>query len=176
MSTRIAVSTPSASAPLPVFSQAVKSRGMVYVSGNIGLDPASWKLVEGGIKAQTVRDLFLSILFSPSPQRETTAVPGICRTSCPTCTLNHSTEAIIASTLQDNRWRIDTWKQTRALTDKHLIGKDPWQYRRSPRCCRELARPRAEGECLHQNLQWFCGDERSVLGAVRRSKTGASAV
>jgi len=48
MTSRIPVSTPDASAPLPVFSQAVKSRGMVYVSGDIGLDPKSWKLVEGG--------------------------------------------------------------------------------------------------------------------------------
>lgn len=56
MTSRVAVSTPGASAPLPVFSQAVKSRGMVYVSGNIGLDPTSWKLVEGGIKAQTVSE------------------------------------------------------------------------------------------------------------------------
>jgi len=48
------VKTPHSPAPLPVFSQAIKANGMVFVSGNIGLDPVTWKLVEGGIKAQTV--------------------------------------------------------------------------------------------------------------------------
>ncbi|KAF8518826.1 Endoribonuclease L-PSP [Hysterangium stoloniferum] len=46
------ISTPNANPPLPVFSQAVISRGMVYVSGNIGCDK-DFKLVEGGVKAQT---------------------------------------------------------------------------------------------------------------------------
>ncbi|EAU92592.1 hypothetical protein CC1G_06603 [Coprinopsis cinerea okayama7 len=38
--------------PLPVFSQAIVSKGTVYASGNIGIT-REWKLVEGGIKAQT---------------------------------------------------------------------------------------------------------------------------
>jgi len=37
---------------LPVFSQAVISKGYVYVSGNIGCDK-EFKLVEGGVQAQT---------------------------------------------------------------------------------------------------------------------------
>jgi enamine deaminase RidA (YjgF/YER057c/UK114 family) len=49
------VSTKTAPAPLPVFSQAIKANGFVFVSGNIGLDKDTWTLVEGGIKAQTVR-------------------------------------------------------------------------------------------------------------------------
>jgi len=48
------VRTSAAPASLPVFSQAIKGNGMVFCSGNIGLDKDTSKLVEGGIKAQTV--------------------------------------------------------------------------------------------------------------------------
>ena len=47
------VSTKKAPAPLPQFSQAVKYNGMVYCSGSIGLDPSSWKSVEGTVKDRT---------------------------------------------------------------------------------------------------------------------------
>jgi len=50
------VSTPDALPPLPAFSQAVISKGHVYVSGNIGLaqltDTSNFKLAEGGVKGQ----------------------------------------------------------------------------------------------------------------------------
>ncbi len=49
------VFTEKAPKPLPQFSQAVKYNGMVYVSGNIGLDAATWKVVEGTVKDRTVR-------------------------------------------------------------------------------------------------------------------------
>ncbi|RKL35373.1 hypothetical protein BFJ72_g8892 [Fusarium proliferatum] len=46
-----AVSTKSAPAPLPQFSQAVKHNGMVYCSGNIGAIPGTnFELVEGTVK------------------------------------------------------------------------------------------------------------------------------
>ncbi|KAF3015018.1 hypothetical protein E8E14_009030 [Neopestalotiopsis sp. 37M] len=32
--------------PLPQFSQAVKHNGIIYISGNIGLDATVWKLVD----------------------------------------------------------------------------------------------------------------------------------
>ncbi|KAI0123632.1 putative brt1 protein [Xylariales sp. AK1849] len=51
------VFTDKAPKPLPQFSQAVKYNGMVYCSGNIGFDPASFTLVDGGIKEQTRRAL-----------------------------------------------------------------------------------------------------------------------
>ena len=54
MSSITEVKTPNAPKPLPVFSQAIKANGFVFVSGNIGLDKDTWALVEGGIKAQTV--------------------------------------------------------------------------------------------------------------------------
>lgn len=42
-------------APLPVgpYSQAIKAGNTVYLSGQVPLDPATKKLVEGGIEAQT---------------------------------------------------------------------------------------------------------------------------
>jgi len=51
------ISTTNAPAPLPVFSQAIKANGFVFVSGNIGLIPGAWTLVEGGIQAQTEQTL-----------------------------------------------------------------------------------------------------------------------
>jgi 2-iminobutanoate/2-iminopropanoate deaminase len=39
------------------YSQAVEINGWVYCSGQIGLDPASGKMVEGGIEAETRRVL-----------------------------------------------------------------------------------------------------------------------
>ena len=54
------VRAPDAVPPLPVFSQAVISKGHVYVSGNIGCAPGSQSLVEGGVQAQTVRTFILS--------------------------------------------------------------------------------------------------------------------
>ncbi|KXN88883.1 Enamine/imine deaminase [Leucoagaricus sp. SymC.cos] len=42
-----------ANPPLPVYSQAIISKGFVFVAGNVGCD-RNLKLVEGGIKAETV--------------------------------------------------------------------------------------------------------------------------
>ncbi|EHY55413.1 hypothetical protein HRR83_008856 [Exophiala dermatitidis] len=41
----------------PLFSQAIIHNGTVYVSGNIGIDPASGKLVEGSITDRTKQAL-----------------------------------------------------------------------------------------------------------------------
>ncbi|KAG0652175.1 Enamine imine deaminase [Hyphodiscus hymeniophilus] len=57
MSSITEVSTKNAPAPMPVFSQAIKAKGFVFASGNIGLDKDTWTLVEGGIKAQTEQTL-----------------------------------------------------------------------------------------------------------------------
>lgn len=48
------VLTAAAPKPLPQFSQALKYNGMVYCSGNIGLDPKTFKAVEGTVKDRTV--------------------------------------------------------------------------------------------------------------------------
>lgn len=52
-----AVSTGDAPAPVGPYSQAVVHDGLVFVSGQIPLDPHSGKLVEGEIEAQTERVL-----------------------------------------------------------------------------------------------------------------------
>jgi reactive intermediate/imine deaminase len=51
---RSIVSTPNAPAAIGPYSQAVKAGDTVYLSGQIGLDPASMQLVEG-FEAQTLR-------------------------------------------------------------------------------------------------------------------------
>lgn len=51
---RSIVSTPSAPAAIGPYSQAVKAGDTVYLSGQIGLDPATMTLAEG-FEAQTLR-------------------------------------------------------------------------------------------------------------------------
>ncbi|HMQ52906.1 MAG TPA: RidA family protein [Anaerolineae bacterium] len=52
-SDRTIVSTPQAPAAIGPYSQAVKSGGFVFCSGQTPLDPATGQLVEGGIEVQT---------------------------------------------------------------------------------------------------------------------------
>ncbi len=52
--TRTIISTPNAPAAIGTYSQAVRAGDTVYVSGQIGLDPASMQMVDG-FEAQTVR-------------------------------------------------------------------------------------------------------------------------
>lgn len=46
-------------APLPVgpYSQAVKANGLLFVSGQLPIDPADGEVIKGGVKAQTRRVL-----------------------------------------------------------------------------------------------------------------------
>lgn len=46
------ISAKNAPAAIGPYSQAVKSNGFIFVSGVIGLDPASGKLAAGGIEAE----------------------------------------------------------------------------------------------------------------------------
>lgn len=55
--TRQAVSTSSAPAAVGPYSQAIDSGDFVFCSGQLGLDPASGNLVEGGVEAQAERAL-----------------------------------------------------------------------------------------------------------------------
>ncbi len=48
------IATASAPAAIGTYSQAVKAGGTIYMSGQIGLDPATMQMVEG-FEAQTVR-------------------------------------------------------------------------------------------------------------------------
>lgn len=49
------ITTPNAPAAIGPYSQAIKSGDLLFVSGQIPLDPKSKELVEGGIEAQTER-------------------------------------------------------------------------------------------------------------------------
>jgi 2-iminobutanoate/2-iminopropanoate deaminase len=51
------VLTPRAAAPIGPYNQAVVAGHLVYASGQIPLDPASGRLVDGDIKVQTERAL-----------------------------------------------------------------------------------------------------------------------
>jgi 2-iminobutanoate/2-iminopropanoate deaminase len=55
--TRSAVSTGSAPAAIGPYSQGITVDGFVFCSGQIGLDPATGNLVEGGVEAQAERVL-----------------------------------------------------------------------------------------------------------------------
>lgn len=54
---RRAVETPDAPRALGPYSQAVAAGETVFCAGQVGLDPASGKLVPGGIAAETARVL-----------------------------------------------------------------------------------------------------------------------
>jgi 2-iminobutanoate/2-iminopropanoate deaminase len=44
---------PSAPAPVGPYAVATEANGFVFVSGQVGIDPATGKLVEGGVAAET---------------------------------------------------------------------------------------------------------------------------
>jgi 2-iminobutanoate/2-iminopropanoate deaminase len=52
-----AVTSPSAPKAIGPYSQAIAAGGLVFCSGQIPLDPATGKIVDGDIKAQTRRVL-----------------------------------------------------------------------------------------------------------------------
>jgi 2-iminobutanoate/2-iminopropanoate deaminase len=51
------ISTSEAPRAIGPYSQAVKAGGFVFVSGCLGLDPATGKMVDGGVAAQAARAL-----------------------------------------------------------------------------------------------------------------------
>jgi 2-iminobutanoate/2-iminopropanoate deaminase len=55
--TRTAVSTPDAPKAVGPYSQGIVADGFVFCAGQLGLDPASGQIVDGGIVAQTERAL-----------------------------------------------------------------------------------------------------------------------
>lgn len=52
-----AIATPSAPAAIGPYSQAVRSGDLLFCSGQVGFDPETGNVVEGGIEAQTRRVL-----------------------------------------------------------------------------------------------------------------------
>jgi 2-iminobutanoate/2-iminopropanoate deaminase len=51
------ISTDGAPAAVGPYSQGIESGGMVFCSGQVGLDPATGRLVDGGVAAQAERAL-----------------------------------------------------------------------------------------------------------------------
>ena len=52
---KIAITSPELTPPVGPFSQAVEAGGFIYFSGQVGQDPATGKLVAGGIAAEAER-------------------------------------------------------------------------------------------------------------------------
>jgi len=52
---KTAVTSPELAPPVGPFSQAIKAGGFIYFSGQVGQDPVTGKVVEGGIVAETER-------------------------------------------------------------------------------------------------------------------------
>ncbi len=52
---KTAVTSPELAPPVGPFSQAIKVGDFIYFSGQVGQDPATGKVVEGGIVAETER-------------------------------------------------------------------------------------------------------------------------
>ncbi len=51
------IATPKAPAAIGPYSQGIRANGFLFLSGQVALDPASRKLVDGDIRAQTERVL-----------------------------------------------------------------------------------------------------------------------
>jgi 2-iminobutanoate/2-iminopropanoate deaminase len=52
---KTAITSSALTPPVGPFSQAVEAGGFIYFSGQVGQDPATGKVVEGGITAETKR-------------------------------------------------------------------------------------------------------------------------
>ena len=50
-----AISTPNAPSAIGPYSQAIKAGGMLFLSGQIPLDPTTGQMIEGDVAAQTER-------------------------------------------------------------------------------------------------------------------------
>ena len=50
---KTAITSPELTPPVGPFSQAIEVGGFLYLSGQVGQDPATGKVVEGGIVAET---------------------------------------------------------------------------------------------------------------------------
>jgi 2-iminobutanoate/2-iminopropanoate deaminase len=57
MADRVVMKTEEAPAPVGAYSQAVKANGMLFLAGQVAIDPATDKLIDGDAAAQTKRVL-----------------------------------------------------------------------------------------------------------------------
>jgi 2-iminobutanoate/2-iminopropanoate deaminase len=58
--TKSAIVSPRLAPPVGPFSQAIRSGGYIFLSGQVGQDPATGKLVEGGVAAEAER-IFINL-------------------------------------------------------------------------------------------------------------------
>ena len=54
---KVVIATPKAPAAIGPYSQGIRANGFLFLSGQVALDPASGKLVDGDIRVQTERVL-----------------------------------------------------------------------------------------------------------------------
>ena len=54
---RKVIASTDAPSAIGTYSQGIETNGLVFTSGQIGLDPSTGKMVDGGIDAQTVQSL-----------------------------------------------------------------------------------------------------------------------
>ena len=54
---KVITHAPGAPAPVGPYSRAVQSGGLLFCAGQIGLDPQTMKIVEGGVEAEAVQVL-----------------------------------------------------------------------------------------------------------------------
>jgi 2-iminobutanoate/2-iminopropanoate deaminase len=66
---KTAITSPELAPPVGPFSQAIEVGGFLYFSGQVGQDPATGKVVEGGIVAETERVLRNLSAISRRPER-----------------------------------------------------------------------------------------------------------
>ena len=52
---RNVISTPDAPKAIGPYSQAIRARGFVFISGQVAIDPATQQVIEGDVAAQTER-------------------------------------------------------------------------------------------------------------------------
>ncbi len=57
MTERIVVATAGAPKPIGPYSVGIRSGGWIFLSGQLGLDPATNEMVPGGVEAETRRSL-----------------------------------------------------------------------------------------------------------------------
>lgn len=57
MDMRVSVKTDKAPKPAGLYSQAVRAGDFIFISGQVGIDPATGRFVEGGVEEQTRQTL-----------------------------------------------------------------------------------------------------------------------
>ena len=76
MSDHRAILTANAPAPVGPYSQAIRVDGFVFCSGQVGLDPATGKIIDGGVGAQA-RQVLDNLAAGMSPEEIAASYPSV---------------------------------------------------------------------------------------------------